>query len=119
MPKRPKNIPRAKQWRLFELEKERSRKTSLFTKIFQMERLSSELERINLLPTQRRSEWIEENEPYLGEMMEDLLNTSSMALEAMDGDEADLELSINYVSELRKLTTVVRSILDDKNSLEG
>jgi hypothetical protein len=94
-------------------------KKELFERIYQMQELGAELERIKLLPQGERKFWLSEYELTLNDMLDDYLDDSSVVLDELDSDKQMLNLSIEYVTKLRDVMYQVRSLQHRDRSLEG
>jgi hypothetical protein len=110
---------KTKHWKLFDLPDTTSLKTDLFTKTHQLHQLVDELEQIMIMPAPQRHQWANENQDQINDFMDQLAEESSMALSGLDGDEIEMKLSMEYVSELRLVTDLVRSILFDRKRLKS
>lgn len=96
-----------------------SLKTDLFIKSNQLRQMSQQLERIMLLPKKKKEAWVRENEGFLNKMMDDFAHDSDLVLEALDGDSQTVALSMEYVTNLRDVMNVVRSIYYDNRRLQS
>ena len=85
-------------------------KTSLFTKIHQMESLSEELEKVLLMPRSHQEAWVEKYDRLLQNMLEKYLDDPIMILDEGQTDHQVLDLSMEYVKALRNVMYQVRSI---------
>lgn len=106
------------KWQVFELSAN-TLKTDLFTKITQLQRLTDELEHVMLLPKEKREDWIEENESLLGQFMDDMSDDSSLALEGMEGDDTEIELTVEFITQLRDVANMVQSILHGRRRMRS
>lgn len=101
-----------------QFEKKFNLKTDLFTKTIKVQKLNQELERVLLLSPANRQKWMDDNEPFLTQMMEELTQDSGVVLEGIDGDVQEMNLSVEYVSSLRDAMSTLSSLLYGKDFLE-
>lgn len=94
-------------------------KKKLFIKMHHVESLSLEFEKIMLLPKQKRDAWVEENEGFLSDMLDAFMQDSMMALDGMELDQETMRLSVDFVTKLREVMSIVRSIVREKGDLEA
>ena len=84
-----------------------------------MKQIEATLRDVMLLPHDQRTEWLENNEDMINDMLETFVNDSALALDGLQLDPEALQLSMEYVTSLRDLMTTMRSILDDSRKLNS
>lgn len=89
-----------------------SAKTTLFEKIAEMDQLAVELDRLAKLPKTLRDDWIQQHETKLLDFMDQLVDASDVAIDRMNGDAQEVELSVEYVTKLRQVANQAKSLLD-------
>ncbi len=104
---------------LLEYPRKSSLKTDLFVKATQLKKMSQYLENVMLLPKKKREEWVAENEELLNKVMNEFAEDSNLVLDALEGDPQAMALSMEYVSNLRDVMNVVRSIFYDSTRLKS
>lgn len=96
-----------------------SLKSDLFVKINQIRSMLDELEKVILLPKKKKENWISQNYAFLQEMMDEYLDDSELVFEGITLDNQSRELAVEYVTNLRDMITIMKSILQGKNQLRG
>lgn len=94
-----------------------SLKSDLFTKIHRLNTISKELDKLLLLPEKSRVQWLEEYSFYIEQLVDEMVQDSSLVLEAVDGDSQAVALSLEYVEQLRMVMSAVTGLLANKNQL--
>lgn len=89
---------------------EESLKLGLFSRVSKMERLESELKKVEALPLFEKQRWLRKNEDLLQRMIDELMSYSFSVLEAAEGDAQEVELSVEYVRRLRDVTASISSL---------
>ena len=96
-----------------------SLKSDLFLKINQIKGMLDELEKVMLLPKKKKDKWVNQNYAFLQELMDEYLDDSEMVFEGITLDSQSRELAVEYVTNLRDMITIMKSILQGKNQLRG
>lgn len=89
-----------------------SLKTDLFIRINHMDKMSVELRKVLALNLTARKKWSKQNGKFLRQVMDEFLQDSTIALEAVDGDDQAMSLSVEYVSKLRDVMSIITNLLD-------
>ncbi len=88
-------------------------------KINQIRGMLDELEKVMLLPKKKKDKWVTQNYAFLQELMDEYLDDSEMVFEGITLDTQSRELAVEYVTNLRDMITIMKSILQGKNQLRG
>lgn len=94
-------------------------KRDLFARTQHINSLTKEFEKIMLLPQERRQIWVEENESFLNQMFDILTDDSVLAFDGVELDSQGMELSIEFVSNLRTVMTMLKTIMGEARHLES
>jgi hypothetical protein len=83
----------------------------MYVKIRELKQIGDGLRKIIALPEADKKVWIKDNESYLAEMMESVLQDTLSTIDGMQLDSEGLELSVQLVSTMRDTMDVMQSIM--------
>ncbi len=96
-----------------------STKSELFSRIYQIQGLRDELEKILLLPKKKKQTWIKNYLPMLEDQMERHMYDSDAVLDGMVLDDDAKELAVEYIVALRDMVGVMQGIMREYKNLKG
>lgn len=94
-------------------------KVELFSRIHHIDGLAREFERIMLMSKVQREKWLDENQRFLQDMLDQFVSESFLALDGVELDEEGIQLSIEFVTKLRDVMNMIQSILFGGKRLKG
>ncbi len=86
-------------------------KQELFVRTHYIEGLTKEFEKVSLLPSKKRIEWVEENEQLLSNVLDKLMFDSDLAMDGMKLDTQTMALSADFVTKLRQAAVLMKQIV--------
>ena len=101
------------------IKRNSSVKRDLFVRTQQIDSLSKEFKKIMLLPSSQRKKWVAENELFLSQIFDTLSDDSVLALDGVELDTQGMELSVEFVTKLRTIMTILKSIMKEGRRLES
>src|SRR5690606_3269988 len=76
-------------------------KFDIYVKIRELKQISEGLHRIHSLPKKEKETWLSDNESFMSEMMESVLQETMGTIDGIQLDSEALELSVELVSTMR------------------
>jgi hypothetical protein len=81
--------------------------------------INSSLQKILLWNKSRREAWLDDNQEVIDQLMDTFIQDSTMILDGVRLQGEALQLSVDLMTNLREATTVIKSLVRGKNSLEN
>lgn len=94
-------------------------KFSLYVKAHEIKQLDASLRQVLLMSNRDRQTWLNEHEEFVNELLETFVNDSTLALDGLQLDTEALQLSIDFVTNLRDVMNTLRGILNDAHSMSS
>ncbi len=98
------------QWQ--DVSQPSSLKFGLYLKIREMTSFEASLRQAVLLPRQQRQKWLMEQEDFVNELLDSFIADSALALDGLHLDSEAMALSIEFVTKLRDVMNMLKSIID-------
>ena len=94
-------------------------KQELFVRTHYVEGLAREFEKVRLLPTRKKRLWIKENEQLLDGVLDGLVFDSDLAVDGVTLDEQAAEMSVDFVTKLKKTALLMKQIMRENDKLKN
>jgi hypothetical protein len=107
----------SEQWQ--DVSQPGSLKFGLYVKTHEMKSLEESLQQVVLMPRPQRQEWLTEHQEFVNNLMDSFVTDSVIALDGLNLDSEAMELASEFVTTLRDVTNMIRSIIDTSRTLES
>lgn len=87
-------------------------KFDLYVQSRKVKQITLALDHFSQHLTDERSSWLLEDREFVGQLVDELLDDSLLALDGIQLDSEGVELSVGLISEVRKALTIVEQIVD-------
>jgi len=96
-----------------------SLKINLFSRSYQVRKLVEEFQKIALMPEKNRQVWLDENGDFVNQLLDNFADDSMMILDGLQLDEEGMNLSMEYISELRDAMNTIREVIFEEARLRS
>lgn len=105
------------QWQ--DVSQPSSLKFGLYVKTHEMKSLEETLQHVVVLSRSERQEWLLEHQDYVNDLLDSFISDSVLALDGLHLDSEAMELSIEFVTSLRDVMNMLRTIIDSTQTLSS
>lgn len=107
----------AQEWQ--DVSQPSSLKFGLFVKTHEMRSLEESLRQVVVMPRAERMKWLMEHQDFVNDILDSYIADSVLALDGLQLDSEGMRLAIEFVTELRDVMNVLRSIIDSTRSFSS
>lgn len=94
-------------------------KFGLYIKTHEMKSLETTLQQVVLMSRADRQDWLLEHQEFVNSILDSFISDSVMALDGLNLDGEAMELAMEFVTTLRDVMSMLRSIIDSSQTLES
>lgn len=94
-------------------------KQELFVRTHYVEGLTREFEKVRLLSTKKKQDWLKDNQKLLGGVLDTLMFDSDLAVAGVELDEQAAKMSTDFVSKLKKAAVLMKQIVRENRPLKN
>lgn len=112
-------VPSAGEQQWQDVSQPGSLKFGLYIKTHEMKSLENSLQQVVLMPRNRRQEWLTEHQDFVNDLLDGFVADSVVALDGLNLDTEAMELATEFVTRLRDVMNMLRSIIESSRTLES